>query len=140
MAYIDTSVLVAYYCPEPLSAAVQEMLRRTAGPAISPLVEVEVYSAVAAKVRTGGLDKPSAGRVLARFRDHLADGRFTILPITAREYSQARDWLGRFTTPLRTLDALHLAAAFASGLRLLTADQGLAKSARLLKVEHELIG
>jgi predicted nucleic acid-binding protein len=45
MAYIDTSVLVAYYCPEPLSRAAEKSIRSAASPAISPLVEVELCSA-----------------------------------------------------------------------------------------------
>ena len=28
MAYIDTSVLVAYYCPEPLSQSIQKILEK----------------------------------------------------------------------------------------------------------------
>jgi uncharacterized protein len=139
MAYIDTSLLVAYYCPEPLSAEAQHALSRTPDPAISSLVEVEVYSAVAAKVRTGDLDRKTAGRILAAFRMHLDEGRYRFLPIGAGEYALARDWIGQFTTPLRAADALHLAVAFANNLRLLTADRGLAKSAELLGVKHALV-
>ena len=49
MAYVDTSVLAAYYCPEPLSAAAQTELGQLASPTLSPLVEVELCSAVARK-------------------------------------------------------------------------------------------
>ena len=55
MVYVDTSVLAAYYCTEPLSAAAQTAIREAHEPVISLLVEVEFASAVALKVRTGEL-------------------------------------------------------------------------------------
>ena len=54
MPYIDTSILAAYYCPERLSHKAQKALARLDDPAISPLVQLELHSAVAQKVR--GLD------------------------------------------------------------------------------------
>jgi len=139
MAYLDTSVLVAYYCPEPLSAKVQELLSAMEELTISPLVEAELHSAVAAKVRSRGLDEADARRVLSMFQVHLNDSLFRIVPIEAREYALARSWLVDFSIPLRTLDALHLAAASANGLALLTADHGLAKPAKHFGVPVELI-
>jgi len=59
--------------------------------------------------------------------------------VESKEYVLAADWIGRFATPLRTVDALHLASAFSNGLRLLTADRGLARSAKHFGVECELI-
>ena len=47
MYYIDTSVLVAYYCPEALSEQVQDFLSEQVKPAISTLTEVELFSAIA---------------------------------------------------------------------------------------------
>ena len=139
MAYIDTSVLVAYYCPEPLSHAAEESVRKADPPVISPLVEVEMFSAVAAKTRTGEMDAEAARRVLSCFRKHCAHGVFAIVSIGAREYAAACEWISAFSTPLRTVDALHLAAAFANGLTILTADKNLARSARKLGVGCRLI-
>jgi uncharacterized protein len=51
----------------------------------------------------------------------------------------AQDWIRRFDTPLRTLDALHLAIASAQGILLITADRGLAGSAEAFGVEVELL-
>jgi hypothetical protein len=139
MAYIDTSVLVAYYCPEPLSASAQEALRRIDQPAISPLVELELYAAVAAKVRAGELDPAAARRILAVFQKHQAEECYRMVPIAAAEYDQARDWIGRFSTPLRAPDALHLAVAYSNGLTLLTADRALARSGAHFGVKHKRI-
>jgi len=139
MAYLDTSVLAAYYCPERISAKVQRRIERLAQATISPLVELELHSAVAGKVRAGEFDLPAARRVLAMFQVHVSDGLFAIVPIGAREFDLSRRWIAEFRTPLRTLDVLHLAAAFANDLPLLTADRDLAKAAKLLSVKHDLI-
>ncbi len=116
MAYLDTSVLAAYYCPERLSDAVGRVLRDISTPTISPLVEIEMYSAVALKVRTRELDLSSAGAVISRFQLDIASGLYEVIDIGPREFHLARNWLSRFSSPLRTLDALHLAAAFSNDL------------------------
>jgi len=139
MAYIDTSVLVAYYCPEPLSATAQQVIRDDVEPVISPLTEVEFCSALAIKVRTRELDMKMAQRLLSQFRLHLQDGCYRLVPVDAREYALACDWIKRFSTPLRTVDALHLATAFAGGLHLVTADRELARAAEHFAVTYRLI-
>ena len=42
--YIDTSLLVPYYCPEALSRAAERTLRGDPRAAVSDLVEVEFFS------------------------------------------------------------------------------------------------
>lgn len=139
MSYIDTSILAAYYCPESLSAAVQKTLGKIKQPFISPLVELELYSAVAAKVRARELEATAGRRILDLFKKHLADGCYGILSIDASEYCMARDWIGGFSSSLRAADALHLAAAAANGLTLLTADKSLARSAGQFGVQCTLV-
>lgn len=139
MVYLDTSVLVAYYVPEPSSEKVQRTLSRQKGVAISPLVETELYSALSRKVRMDELDVADARKVASMFELHLADHFFDIVPIDVREYRIARDWLAQFATPLRTLDALHLAAAFCNDMTMLTADHVLAASGAELGVTVKLI-
>jgi predicted nucleic acid-binding protein len=138
-AYIDTSVLVAYYCPEGLSAAAEKVICGADAPAISPLTEVEFCSALAIKVRRRELDAVAAERLLSQFRLHLEERRYEVVPVEAKEYVLACDWIARFSTPLRTVDALHLAASFSNGLRLITADRDLARAARHFGVQHQLI-
>jgi hypothetical protein len=139
MVYVDTSVLVAAYCPEPLSKAAQREIRKTLSPAISPISEVEFCSAIALKTRTGEMDVASARQVLVSFRLHLAEAVFRILPVEAREYAMACERISSFAAPLRTVDALHLAAAFTNDLTLITADKVLAQSAKRFGVKHKLI-
>jgi len=139
MVYIDTSVLIAYYWPEAISPAAQSEIRKARGPAISPLSEVEFHSALALKKRMKEMDEESARRILSAFRAHRRDGVYRIVPIEAREYALSCEWIETFRTPLRALDALHLAAAFSNGLTLITADKVLADSAKCFGVKHRLI-
>jgi uncharacterized protein len=139
MGYVDTSVLVACYCNEPMSRKADRAVGKLAPPAISSLVEVEFHSALALKTRIGEIDAAAAARVLATLRLHLDENRFRVVPIEAKEYDLACNWIGRFAVPLRTVDALHLAAAFSAGLPILTADKALAACAKHFGVAHLLI-
>ncbi|VXD22561.1 PIN domain-containing protein [Planktothrix paucivesiculata] len=47
------------------------------------------------------------------------------------------DWISRFDIPLRTLDALHLAITFSYEISLITADEGLAASAKVLGMKNQ---
>jgi len=134
--YLDTSILGAYYCDEPLSESVSNEIRRADGLAISPLVEIELHSMLALKVRTRELSRSAAQRALAQIRLHVAGGYFEILEISAAEYELARNWLGGFNTSLRTLDTLHLACAFSHQQSLWTADRRLAAAADSLGVPY----
>lgn len=139
MAYFDTSVLVACYVPESGSDKAQRAVSRSRRAAISPLVEVEMASTLSRKVRTGEMSTADAQRVLSQFDLHVSERVFEVLPIGAREFRVARDWLTRFDTPLRSLDALHLAVAFCNGVALLTSDEAMARSAAQLGVRARVM-
>ena len=49
--YVDTSILAAYYCPEPLSERAEQRLRELRPPTISWLTDVELHSALAGVTR-----------------------------------------------------------------------------------------
>jgi predicted nucleic acid-binding protein len=137
--YIDTSLLVPYYCPEALSQVAERTLRGDPRPAISDLVEVEFFSALAKKVRAKEMSTADATRTGEQFLDHLRVGLYARIAVQRRHYETARGWLARFTFPLRALDALHLALADVEGLRLATADEELSRSARGLGVAVTLV-
>jgi predicted nucleic acid-binding protein len=139
MAYIDTSVLVAYYCPEKHSRTAQRLISGDDSPAISALTDVEFCSALAIKVRTGECARDQAHRVLSLFRMHCADHDYEVLPVGSREYAAASNWITDFATSLKTVDALHLATAFANDLQLVTADKALAESAAHYGVKYKLV-
>jgi len=137
--YIDTSVLVAYYCPEPLSEKAEEFLTAHMHPCISALTEVELFSAVSRKVREGGMNRKDAGRIIARFIAHINKNFYEYLTMEQHHYRLARDWIGLFEPGLKSLDALHLAVASAEGLTIVTADGRLSKSAKALALHSILL-
>jgi len=139
MVYVDTSVLVAYYCPEPLSEKVEAFLTTHVQPIISALTEIELFSAVSKKVRTKEIKRKDAGRVVARFLADIENGYYTYLPVEASYYRLARDWIGMFSLSLRTLDALHLAISSSEGIDIVTTDPGLFKSAKALSMKAILL-
>ena len=139
MAYLDTSILVAYYCPEPLSEAAEKVLRKVNQPSISALAEVEFVSALNRKMREKTLDREDAHRILNEFESHLNQSLFRRIPLERDHYTLAYSWLSQFAIPLRTLDALHLAVASKNSLEIITADRGLAQSAVRLGLRSKLV-
>ena len=135
MYYIDTSVLVAYYCPEALSEQVQDFLSEQVKPAISTLNEVELFSAIARKVRMGELGLPDGNRIISKFLSHVDDDLFSMTPVESHHWRIALGWIGLFNTSLRTLDALHLAIASAGDFVLATSDQRLIQAADTLGIK-----
>jgi len=137
--YIDTSVLVAYYCPEPSSEKIEAFITAQRQVAISALTEIEMFSALSRKVRERTMDRHDAGRITAKFISHLDGHYFTYIPVEAHHFRLARDWIGMFKLSLRTLDALHLAIASSEGFSIVTTDKGLSKSAKGLGLSSILL-
>jgi uncharacterized protein len=129
-AYIDTSVLGAYYCPESLSAAAETALRQIKNPVISLLSEVEFCSLLSRKWRLKELTERQMSAVLDLFGTHVAEGFYRRVALTTEHFLSARKLVASKLGSLRTLDGLHLAAALAENLPLVTADQDLAKAAK----------
>jgi len=139
MFYIDTSVIAAYYCPEPLSEKAEDFFLSHPQPAISSLTDVELFSAVARKVREGSLDRSDGSRITAKFLSHVDDSYYTLLPVLPNHYRLARDWIGQFHVPLKTLDALHLSIASSTGRTMVTSDRQIATAAKRLAVDVLLL-
>ena len=137
--YVDTSILAAYYCPEPLSGRADRRLRALRPPVVSWLTDVEMHSALAKKVRRGELAEQDAERVQDLFRTHVSQALYDVVAIEHGDFVQARQWMARMDTALRTLDALHLAVAHRRDLVVLTADRGLAGAGRAFEVRVELM-
>jgi uncharacterized protein len=138
-AYIDTSVLGAYYCREALNAAVDAALGRVEGPVISALSEVEFCSLVKRKERLRELNKTQAREILDLFGNHIAEGFYRRLAVTHDHFSRARQLITTGKVALRTLDALHLAVALTEAVPLLTADKQLATAAKRHRCKVTLI-
>jgi uncharacterized protein len=130
--YVDTSVLVAFYVPEPLSEEVERLLTAADDVVLSWLVEVEFASAISRKVRTGEMSAENGGLVLEELASHVAQGLYSRLPVGRSVFDRAVEYLSRFSLPLRTLEALHLAASQEADRTILTADLDLADAAKAI--------
>ncbi len=139
MYYLDTSVLTGYYCAEERSDRVQQLLSSIREPVISSLVAVEFHCAVSRKMRAGAMDQTAALRVFSEFQRHVREPRYRVVPIREGDYALAQEWITQMISPLRVLDAIHLAAAFSNGLTLITADKVLAESAQSFKIRRKLV-
>jgi predicted nucleic acid-binding protein len=139
MVYIDTSVLVSYYCPEPLSEAAERIILRSDKPSLSALTEVELASALSRKMREKEISQVDANRVITKFQSHLDQFLFKRIPLEREHCSLAFNWLIQLSIPLKTLDALHLAVAAGNNLQVITADRQLANSAQKLGLANKLL-
>ncbi len=139
MYYVDTSVLAAYYCPEPLSEKAEEFIITSDKPAISALTRLELVSAISRKVREG-MTPEDGNKIIRLFEYHLIEQKqYRQLDIDTHHYIMAANWVAQFNTPLRSLDGLHLAVSAAARLNLLTADIRLADAARFFGLEATLL-
>ena len=68
MIYLDTSVVVAYYCPEDISDRAESIIRGKRPLFISDLTEVEFASALSRNVRIRGITPKEPAAV----RNHFA--------------------------------------------------------------------
>ena len=129
-AYIDTSVLGAYYCPEALSAAAETALQKIRTPVISLLSEVEFCSLISRKRRVKEFNERQAKQILDLFGTHVAEGFYRRLAPTTEHFLKARQLLAAEIGSLYTLDALHLTMALTESLPLMTTDRDFAKAAK----------
>jgi uncharacterized protein len=139
LIYLDTSVLAALYWAEALSDIVEELVLVESELGLSQLVEVELFSALSRRVRMREISQEDATAIVQRFQADLDSNFYTCIAVERIHYNLAREWISRFETPLRTLDALHLAIASQNNIRLVTADEALAASAGILGVEFQLL-
>ena len=141
LAYLDTSVLVAFYVPETFSAVAERRVRKATARAISDLTVVELAAALARKVCGGVLAPSAARRVQTLFREQVAEGYYSHIPLARRHYDAAAELAMRTAAgqPVRSLDAIHAAVAMVHGLVLVTADKRLASVAQAFGLEVDLV-
>jgi uncharacterized protein len=139
LIYLDTSIVAPLYWTEALSDTVEELVLSETELGLSQLVEVELISALSRRLRMREISQDDATAIVERFQIDIDSGFYTRITLETIHYHLAREWISRFTTPLRTLDALHLAVASQNNVRLITADAGLAASAQFLEVDVLLL-
>ena len=112
MLYADSCYLVKYYCTEPGSSAVRQLLTNQDVACIA-LGRAEVAAAFHRKLREGAITRAILSDLARQFQTDYDTGLWTWLPVTANLLDQVSATFA--TLPpnifLRTTDALHLAAA-----------------------------
>ena len=133
--WLDTSVLVSLYVPEPRSERAARLVRRTDSPIVfSQLHELEVTNALRLRVfrREGGSRLVEA--TLARLHEDLHEGTLHRLAIDwPQTIAKGMELANQHTARLgcRSLDLLHVAAAILSGSQhFVTADARQSQVAR----------
>ena len=112
--FLDSSALAKLYHAEVGSAAVEELVLRSAATIlISRLSVVEVQSAFSGKVRSGVISAGDAAGLRRRFLEDIVNGVFRVVAVTRDHYDQAGELVERHgaSLGLRTLDSLQLAVA-----------------------------
>jgi len=140
MLYVDTSVFVPFFVPEPTSPAVEEWFERVGldAVALSSWTLTEFASAIGAKVRMKLIPSDSAAAVLLRFHALARDSLPPIVP-TGRDFVEAARLMEQFDLGLRAGDALHLAIArSADAARFVTLDKPLVAAAEWAGLACEL--
>jgi predicted nucleic acid-binding protein len=132
--YCDTSVLLAYYVPEVHSAKAEKILDVHAQRVVSTLVLTEASSGLRRKVHDKALSRADGHAAFDDFRQDVIHGLFRLIEIERRHYDHAAHAMWTIKARLRTLDALHLAAAALDGMHLTTADEVMAKAGRELGI------
>lgn len=107
--------------------------------AISSLTEVELFSAVAGKIREGSLDCNDASMITAKLLSHGDESFYTKSPAFPKHYRLARDWIGQFHVPLKTLDVLHLSFAYSATRTIVTSGRQIFMAVEQLAVDVLLL-
>jgi predicted nucleic acid-binding protein len=132
--YLDTSVLVKLFVREPDSEFYGDLVD---GRALcsSVLAYTELWSALLAKERQGGLSENGRREIWSMFEQYLAEESIDLLAMGPAVFKRANHLLERChpKLPLRSMDALHLACADqAQDWPLATHDQRMRVAAELL--------
>ena len=126
--YLDASVLVPLFLPEPRSNDAAALLRNNEA-AISDLGVAEFSSAISLGVRVGRFPVEFAQKTLRVFDEWVAIHELAEEAL-GEDFSEATKYIRRVDLKLRTPDALHIAIAKRLGATLATFDARLAAAAK----------
>lgn len=131
MIYLDTSVAVPIFVPEPTSAAIDAWLESCTAPLVSSdWIVTEFSSALSLKVRRGELTAKQAAAAWKGFGDFCGSG-LRLLPVSRKAFDEAANLVRDVGSGLRAGDSLHLAAALDAGVgAFATADDTLGRNAK----------
>jgi predicted nucleic acid-binding protein len=136
LIYVDTSLLLPVYVPEPQSGEANRVLASASSLVISDLTVAEFHVGLARKVKLGTLTMSQLETTHALFESHLQEGLLRRVALQSSHSEAAGRLASGSAVMLRTLDALHLAVAVSLGSPpVATFDSRLAEGARSLGFE-----
>ena len=140
MAYWDTSCLLKLYAPESDSDVFRARALQGDSVITSDITRFELFAALSRKESAGDLYAGGARQALAAY-DADVQAAAIVVVVTATSNSQFENVIDRCyrrmpVVPLRTLDAIHLAAAVSAGeTELVTTDTRLRDAASALGLQ-----
>jgi uncharacterized protein len=135
--YLDASMLVALLTNDPLTHRADAFMRaKVPALIVSDFAAAEFASAIARRVRTGGIT-PDEARVAFSTFDAWAARATRREQTKAADVSAAEAFLRRLDLNLRTPDALNIAIAQRIGAALVSFDEKMSPSARALGTSTE---
>ena len=131
LAYVDTSAFVKRFLPEARTEDMDELAEsKDYRLAISSLVITELRSVFKRNQRLGRINDNFVQQATQQLHTEIASGGLRFHAIDAAIFNLAGDLISRLTSPLATLDALHLACAQATGADIMvSADLQLLRAA-----------
>ncbi len=134
--YVDTSALAKWYVRETHSDEFEAFINKIGQGMIARLAVVEFRCMLARRRRAALIGRSVETAAFRAFERDAKDGYWRIEPVNDAHMLGALDVLEKMQAiPLRTLDALHLAVALATGAeRIATADKIMAQAARSLRI------
>ena len=140
MRYVDTSVLIAYLTPEAGSVIAENFMLSAGEPlAISTWTEIELLSALGAKLRTKQLSQAAVQDVIDTYSKCVAP-QLHHIEVDDADHRQTVILLDGWRTALRAGDGLHLAIALAHGATVHTLDREMASAGLVLGIPVSLLG
>ena len=132
MIYLDTSVAIPLFIPEPTSDAVDAWFEACDDTLISAdWILTEFASALSIKVRRGEIEQKQAQAAWKNFESFSQSG-LRLVPVSRQVFGQSAQLVLNASSGLRSGDSLHLAMAIETGASsIATADVNLAKNAKL---------
>ena len=130
-AYLDTSLLVKRYTPEPLSEKFEQFLCEAQPDlVVSELTRLELASMLARKRRDGLLSDTDLEVVRRQSDADFLAGTIEVIKIESQVIQRALELMLTLASPVATLDAVHLATALQENATLfMTDDRQLARAA-----------
>jgi uncharacterized protein len=131
MIYLDTSVAIPMFVPEPASDAVDAWFESCDEPLISSdWILTEFAGALSIKVRRGEIEQRHAQAAWKDFESFSRSG-LRLIPVSRRAFAHAAQLVRNVPSGLWSGDSLHLAMAIEAGsASIATADTNLAKNAK----------